>query len=313
MSPGTDVTVDDILRLADVGGLPLVRPVMVIALTGWFDIAKTATNAADLLTPDEAVTVAEIEPDPFYDFTQQRPMIRRCGDHDDIEWPGNEFRVTRTGSVHDLVVLSGVEPHLYWRTYTEVITTVVRRLGCELVVTLGASPDAVPHTRPPIVVGSSATPGLARQLGLQGPTYQGITGVVGVVHAALESEGIPTISLRVGVPHYLGTVEHPAATAALLDHLMHVLGLPLTFDLDVAHECAGGAHEGAVNADEQLQLYVRMLEVEYDRRAEAAIPDRDELSRALDDFLQHPASSDPGDRHDGDPDPPGGAGSTTPT
>ena len=83
-------------------------------------------------------------------------------------------------------------------------------------MTVGATADAVPHTRMPPVVGSTADPELARRLALSAPTYQGITGLIGVLHVELERAGVPTISLRVGVPHYLGHTEHPLAVAALV-------------------------------------------------------------------------------------------------
>ena len=61
------------------------------------------------------VTVGEIDPDPFYDFTQERPTVELVdGETPQVTWPSNTFRVVRTGGAHDLVVLSGVEPHLSW-------------------------------------------------------------------------------------------------------------------------------------------------------------------------------------------------------
>ena len=135
--------------------MPLHAPVLLVALTGWFDVAGVATTAIEQLVPeDRAVTVGEIDPDPFYDFTQERPMVEITdGDIRQIVWPTNAVRVIRTGDAHDLVVLSGVEPHLAWGTYVECLRRIVSRLRCEAVVTLGASADAVPHSRLPQVVG----------------------------------------------------------------------------------------------------------------------------------------------------------------
>ena len=53
---------------------PLRRPVMVLALTGWFDAAGVATAAIEhLIQHNAAEVVASIDSDPFYDFTQIRP------------------------------------------------------------------------------------------------------------------------------------------------------------------------------------------------------------------------------------------------
>jgi hypothetical protein len=252
---------------------PLTSPYLLIALTGWFDAAGAATTALSLLTTS-AVTIGEIDPDPFYDFTQERPTIDIDeGDVRDITWPANTFRVVREGAPHDLVVLSGVEPHVAWPTFAACLTRVVERLRCEVVVTAGATADPIPHTRVPLVVGSTSSPLLGRRLGLAAPTYQGITGLIGVLHAELEQIGVPTVSLRVGVPHYLTHAEHPLAVSALLRHLGHVLDQPLDIDLgDEIHRWSA-LHDEAVADDDRLQAYVRMLEAEYDRHHGSEPPD----------------------------------------
>jgi predicted ATP-grasp superfamily ATP-dependent carboligase len=282
------VNVADVLDF-DVEYLPeLHRPLLLVGLTGWFDVAAAATDALDCVAPaGTSLTIGSIDPDPFYDFTQERPEIEIDeGDIRAVHWPANEFRVVRTGASHDLVVLSGVEPHLAYRTFAGCIVRVAEALRCGVVVTVGAIADAVPHTRAPVVVGSTSSPGLAERLGLTTPTYQGITGLIGVLHADLEQRAIPAISLRVGVPHYLAHAEHPRATAALLGHLGHVLGINVATDLSEPIERWGTLHDEAVEEDEQLAVYVRVLEAEYDRRAEAAIPSADDLGEQFERFLR---------------------------
>jgi predicted ATP-grasp superfamily ATP-dependent carboligase len=279
-----------ILDTGDLG--PLTSPVLLVGLTGWFDVAGVATAALAHLVGETAITIGEIDPDPFYDFTQERPMVEMAdGDVRRVTWPSNAFRVVRTGAAHDLVVLSGVEPHLAWRTYAGCALQVIEAVGCEAVVTVGATADAIPHTRMPLVVGSTASPELARRLGLSAPTYQGITGLVGVLHAELERVGIPTISLRVGVPHYLAHSEHPLAVTALIRHLSHVLGVPLALDLTEETERWTALQDEAVAEDEQLRAYVRMLEVEYDRRAEATMASADDIAAQFEDFLKNQRES----------------------
>ena len=276
------------LDTADVGKLQ--RPVLLVGLTGWFDVAGVATTALEQLVPaDAAVTVAEIDADPFYDFTQERPLVEiDDGDIRSVLWPSNAFRLVRTGGAHDLLVLSGVEPHLSWRTYTGCVREVVRAFACQAVVTVGANADAIPHSRLPLVVGSTADPELARRLGLSAPSYQGVTGLLGVLNAELGDAGVPVVSLRVGVPHYLLHAEHPLAVTALIRHLAHVLGVTLQVDLSDQVERWRGLHDEAIADDEQLRGYVRMLEVEYDRRAEASVTSGDDLAARFEAFLRNP-------------------------
>lgn len=280
--------VADVLTL-DVDDLgPLKSPVLLVGLTGWFDMANVATTALAQVAPwDTAVTIGEIDPDPFYDFTQERPLVELVdGDIRRVNWPSNSFQVVRTGGARDLLVLIGVEPHMAWRTYAGCVVEVVERLGCAAVVTVGATADAVPHTRMPLVVGSTASPELASRLGLAAPTYRGITGLIGVLHAELEQRAVPTISLRVGVPHYLAHTEHPLAVSALVGHLAHVLGIAIPLDLQEMIDRWSAIHDEAITEDSQLSAYVRMLEADYDRRAEAALRGGEDLAARFEQFLR---------------------------
>lgn len=282
--------VDEVLTTHTEGLAPLKRPIMVVALTGWFDASGSATGALEwMLRERVAPVVASIDPDPFYDFTQERPEVWFDDDEvRQIRWPINEFRLARfPGGPHDLVVLSGVEPHVRWSTYCDCISALALRLGCELVVTIGANADAVPHSRVPIVVGSSTNDELVRRLGLSRPQYQGITGVVGVLQQRLETLGLPGISLRVGVPHYLGNAQHPRSSAALLHHLEHVLGIPTDHaELAAEIERWQSLHDEAVAEDAKASVYVRMLEHQFDQRSEASLPSGDDLAAELEAFLK---------------------------
>ena len=284
------MNVSDVLSTHFEGVAPLNRPIMVLALRGWFDIAEVATTAINELVVDRvAPIVASIDPDPFFDFTQERPLLEL--DEDEvrhIHWPDNEFRFARfTGAPHDLVVLAGVEPHLRYATFADSVLEVATASKCEVVVTVGAVADTIPHTRPPLVVGSTTNPDLLTALGLSAPRYQGITGLVGVLQERLDRAGMPAVSLRVGVPHYLGNAQHPQSSIALLQHLHHVLGVPVhtaRLAADAAHRRV--LHDEAVADDEQASAYVAMLEREYDHTAEEAIPSGDDLAADFERFLR---------------------------
>ncbi len=276
----------------DIGTLD--RPVMLVGLEGWFDVAGAATNAVEsFIEHDKAVTVGEIDPDPFYDFTQQRPLVSNDDGVREIQWPSNEIVLQRNPGHRDIVSLVGVEPHLYWATYVEAIVTVAEALGCEAVVTVGSAAEAIPHTRRPPVTGSTANADLARRLGLVAPSYEGVTGIAGVLHAALDRRAVPSVSLRVGIPHYLMNAEHPQATDALSRHLSHVLGVPASVDFSDQIDSWREVHDEIIETDEQLRMYVRMLEAEFDRRAEAAIPTADDLAAEFEDFLDDLRPDDP--------------------
>jgi len=275
---------------------PLRDPVLVVALRGWFDVAGVATGALEWSVQDrDVVVVGSIDPDPFFDFTQERPETYLDEDGDrHIRWPENDFVVVRfpEGS-RDLVLMSGVEPHLQWTTFADCIVECARKLKCEVVVTVGATADGVPHTRSPHVVGSSTNTALARRLGLSRPQYQGPTGVVGVIHERLEREGITAVSLRVGVPHYLANAQHPKSSAALLRHLEHVLGVP-TAHGEMYEEIQRWEelHDAAVEGDDQTLSYLTILEDEYDRRTEETVASGESLAAEFEKFLREQQDGD---------------------
>ena len=290
------MNITEVLSTHFEGVAPLNRPIMVLALRGWFDIAEVATTAINELLVDRiAPIVASIDPDPFFDFTQERPLVELDEDEiRQIHWPLNEFRFARfPATPHDLVILAGVEPHLRYSTFADSVLEVAKLSKCEVVVTVGAVADTIPHTRAPLVVGSTTNSSLLNALGLSPPRYQGITGLVGVLQERLDRAGIPAISLRVGVPHYLGNAQHPQSSIALLQHLHHVLGVPVhTARLNAEAARRRVLHDEAVAEDEQASAYVAMLEREYDQRSEEGIPSGDDLAAEFERFLRDQRDDD---------------------
>jgi proteasome assembly chaperone (PAC2) family protein len=270
---------------------PLRNPVLLVALRGLFDIGGVATSALDwMLKERDFAVVADIDPDPFFDFTQERPEVFTDTDGDrQIRWPENEFTVIRyPEGARDMVVLNGVEPHVSWAVFTQSVVEVAKGLGCTLVISLGAAAEQVPHSRVPFVVGSTTNSDLASRLGLSRPQYQGPTGVAGVLLDALDQAKIPNISLRVGVPHYLMHAQHPKSAAALLQHLQHVLGIP-TDHANLQQEISRWQelHDAAVEGDPQASAYVQMLEHRHDQLVEKNMPTGDDLAAELEEFLRN--------------------------
>ena len=276
---------------------PLRNPVMLVALRGLFDIGGVATSALDwMLKERDALVIADIDPDPFFDFTQERPeqFIDEDGEKQ-IRWPENEFMIIRyPEGARDMIVLNGIEPHVSWNTFTQCVVSVAQGLGCNLVVSLGAAAEQVPHTRVPLVVGSTTNEDLAMRLGLSRPQYQGPTGVAGVMLDALDRAGIPSVSLRVGVPHYLMHAQHPKSAAALLQHLQHVLGIP-TDHTNLVDEMSRWQelHDAAVEGDPEASAYVKMLERRHDQLIEKTLASGDDLAAELEEFLRGQSDDDP--------------------
>src|SRR6202000_990316 len=140
----------------------------------------------------------------FYDFQSTRPQVKLADGHARrIEWPDVELYEARgPRAPRDLVLLVGHETARRWRTFSRVITELAEALGTQLVVTLGALLADVPHTRPISVTGLSSDPALVARLGLAPSSYEGPTGIVGILHAACPQAGAPLARLWAAGPHY---------------------------------------------------------------------------------------------------------------
>ena len=246
----------------------LRRPVLVAAFEGWNDAADAASSAARYLRDRwSARPFASIDPEEFYDFTTTRPQVRLVeGITRKIEWPETELSYAALpGTSRDVVVLLGHEPQLKWRTFSEQVVGMAKELGVELVVILGALLADVPHTRPVRVTGTAADGELVRRLGLGRSTYEGPTGIVGVLHDAFSRADLPSASLWAAVPHYVGSTPSPKASLALVERATNLLSARVaTADLELAVADYERQVSEVVAADEDVVAYVRRLEVSAD-------------------------------------------------
>lgn len=263
---------------------------LVAAFSGLFDAGSVATGAIEHLVEHlDASPIGRIDPENFYDFQQARPRVEMTPDGlRRVVWPEIVAYATapRTGE-RDLVLVTGVEPHFRWRTFTELVLEISKRSGAEMIVTLGGNPAQAPHTRPPVVFGSSTNAQLASRLGLSRPQYQGVTGVLGVLQAALDHSGPPAIAMRVDVPHYAAGDANPKATMALLRHLEHVTGVA-TGHATLTSQVAQWETrlDAAVADDGDARSYVAQLEARYDSLTERQVSSGDDIAAELEKFLR---------------------------
>ena len=270
--------------------LPDLRsPILVTAFQGWFDVGGAATGALEWLSErSESIRVAHVDPEEFHNFAEQRPTVRLRDDRRDIVWPSVDVHVLRPPDAqHDLVLVVGVEPQLKWRTFAGVIVELATRSESALLVTVGAHIADIPHTRPFGVTGSTTDAGLAKAWGLDRPSYEGPTGIVGVLHERFERLGVPAVSLRVAVPHYVSGAPNPKGARALLERFERVTGLPTGWaELDEAAQEWEQRVNDAMDSDDDVVSYVRRLEARADARAKRSVPSPDDLGAEFERFLR---------------------------
>jgi proteasome assembly chaperone (PAC2) family protein len=270
----------------------LREPVLICAFEGWNDAGDAATFAASYLAERwETTTFADIDPEEFYDFTATRPRVRLDdGEQREIVWPANEFVAgPLPGHDRDVVLLRGHEPQLRWRTFCDQIVAVARELDVRLVVTLGALLAEVPHSRPVSVIGTAADDDLIEQLDLRRSTYEGPTGIVGVLQDAFRTAGIPAASLWAAVPTYVPGAPSPKAALALIERTAGMLDVGVvTTELEIASASYERQIDELVHEDEETATYVADLETRYDD-GDTDFDDASSLVEEVERFLrQHP-------------------------
>jgi len=266
----------------------LRSPILIAAFEGWNDAGEASSTAARYVRDHfEAEHVATIDAEDFFDFTVARPNV--CIDDNDarqIVWPSTGIHVARIpGSAHDLVCAIGHEPQLRWRTFVDHLAITAEAFGATMVCTLGALLTDVPHSRPTQVYGGTDDAALARRLDLSPSTYEGPTGIVGVLAAGLRDRGVSTASFWASVPAYVSNVPSPKAALALVERLCQVLevDVPRT-DLEIHAAAYVRQVTELVAEDDGTMEYVEQLEADFD---EETADDPDSLVAEVEDFLRN--------------------------
>lgn len=262
--------------------IPALRnPIMVMAFSGWNDAGEAATGAVEHLLsawqnePNDVVPelIADIESEEFYDFQVNRPHVSI----DDssirsITWPSTKvFGLVVSQMKRDIVIVTGVEPSMRWKSFTSDLLDLADDLEVSLVITLGSLLADSPHTRPITVTGTGAHPNIADRLGVSVSKYEGPTGILGIIQDGCMRRGIDAISLWAAVPHYASNSPSPKASLALINSLEDFLdiSIPLGSLQTDSDEWEKTVNELAAE-DSDVAEYVKALEESKDA---AELPD----------------------------------------
>src|ERR1700742_2433471 len=274
----------------------LRAPALICAFKGWNDAADAASSAISYVgTALNAHRFATIDPEEFYDFQATRPRVKMVeGQTREIVWPAVELFAARVPRApRDLILLTGSEPSFRWRTFCQIVVELAEALRA----TLGALLADVPHTRPVSVTGLSSDPALVARLGLAPSSYEGPTGIVGILHAACQQAGLPSASLWAAVPHYIAATPNPKAALALVRKLEGLVGVAVDgSELESAAADYERQVNVAVQSDPDVQAFVERLEQAASEEAEdspGALPFGETIASDLQRFLRKHAGETP--------------------
>ena len=271
----------------------LRAPALVCAFQGWNDAGDAASSAVSFFASSlHASRFARVDSEEFFDFQSNRPCIRFTDSGTrEISWPGVEVSEALVPKApRDLVLVQGVEPSMRWRAFCTQLIDLAEALGVQLVVTLGALLGDTPHTRPVALTGHASDSALAERLQMHSSSYEGPTGIIGVLHTACVEAGLPSASLWASVPHYVAAATNPKAALALLRSAERLVGV----SVDVSKlESAAADYERqvglAVQSDPDIQAFVERLEQAAESEQHALptdVPSGDVLAREFQRFLR---------------------------
>ncbi len=276
--------------MIEIEQFPVLRsPILIAAFEGWNDAADAASGVVDhLLRVWDTRMVAVIDPEDFYDFQVNRPIVgtdesgmRR------ITWPSTQLSVcSPPGALRDVILLRGIEPNMRWRQFCAELLAGADELGAQMVVTLGALLADTPHTRPIPVSGTTTEPELADRLKLEQSNYEGPTGIVGVFQDACVRTDMPAVSFWAAVPHYVAQPPCPKATLALLGQLEDLLEISIPLgDLPEESRAWERGVDELSEEDEEIGDYVRALE---ETRDTAELPEAsgEAIAREFERYLK---------------------------
>lgn len=266
----------------------LRNPVAVVAFGGWNDACDVASTSAEFILDahENTEVFAEVEPDPFYDFQQQRPNINVVdGVSRSIRWPGVTFTaVFRPGDERDLVVVTGQEPNFLWKTFARSLVEVLNEAGVDEVILAGAYVGAVGHRDPVVLAGVGTDLASILRTGLEASSYRGPTGIVGVVQGACREAGMRSISMWAPTPPYLAGNPYPKAVLTIVEKVADITNLHIDTSelITVDAEYTQRVDEAIENSGSELEEYLEEME-HYDEPFLGSII---EPSRPVDEPLQ---------------------------
>ncbi|MBW2440535.1 MAG: PAC2 family protein, partial [Deltaproteobacteria bacterium] len=175
---------------------------------------------------------AELNPDIFYRYDEQRPRVSiENGLLKNFILPKGSFYSAATDKDQsDVVILNADEPNLGWMHFVDLLFSLCRKLDVGTVITLGSMYDNVLHTDR-IVSGVASTSAMLAQLqklNVNAISYQGPSAIHSIIQSEGTRRGFECISLWSHCPYYLQGTTH----FGILSHLGRLIARLGNFHLD---------------------------------------------------------------------------------
>ena len=211
----------------------LNKPVLIAGFDGWGNALNISNGmAAYLVRRLEAKKFADLDPDTFYRYDEQRPVVDIVeGKLKTLKPPRGSFYAVETDEDQsDLVILKANEPNLRWFQFVELLFSICQKLQVRNIITIGSMYDNVLHTDR-ILSGIASSPEMLAELNqkrINSISYQGPSAIHSIIQSEGTKKGFDCISLWSHCPYYLQGTTH----FGILSYLGELIAGLANFQLD---------------------------------------------------------------------------------
>lgn len=239
-------------------------PVAVIGFKGWGNAGDVSSGVISFLRQAlDAHPLAELDIDPFMDFTAERPRaVIRDGRLERISRTKDIFLYDKNPEGRDALLFLGHEPNLRWSGYIEQLTGFLRSNGVSLIILVGGTYDEILHSDPPRV-SFMAEEMVLRQAALDAGAspndYEGQVAIHTQLYTACREQGLPVVALWGRAPVYVQNGNF--GQVRLLARIIAALGgpNPNPDSLKVAEAEMNDQIEAMIEQSPKLAAYVNRL------------------------------------------------------
>jgi proteasome assembly chaperone (PAC2) family protein len=246
----------------------LHKPYLIIGFEGWPNAAEVSSFALQhLIDSLEAKKFASIPTENFYQISSLRPMaVIKEGRLIELKSPGNHFYYVKNPLSRDLILFYGVEPHLRWNVFADLLLDLAERFHVMQIFTIGGTYDYIPHTYPPMVSALFNHEELREkviQAGLGLTEYSGPISIHTFILEAAKKRDLKAVSLWGHAPQYLQT-KNVKVACSVLKRLIDLTQIEVDLsELENASEYFEQQVNHLVEHDPKLQEIIGKLEEVY--------------------------------------------------
>jgi proteasome assembly chaperone (PAC2) family protein len=272
----------------------LANPVLIAGFDGWGNALNISNGmAAYLIRKLKAEPFADLDPDIFYRYDEQRPVVNiEAGILNSLTSPGGSFYAAETGAGQNgVVILKANEPNLQWFGFVDLLFSLCRKLEVQTIITLGSMYDNVLHTDR-IVSGIASTPeklSQLKQMRINAISYQGPSAIHSIIQSEGSQKGFECISLWSHCPYYLQGTTHFGILSYLGQLIAGIANFKLdTLELDANWQKLEKQIGELVESNRELQALISNLRKEKVKGSAAGLrgaTKSDEKVINLQDFL----------------------------